>query len=305
MNTSPHQRELPPHARRIRIHAVQLGHIAGTTSACAENTGERRFVDECAGNYLRMRGEYPNHPEPCPKHPELPPRARRIPTVPNYLVSGLRNYLRVRGEYRSPPPGSPPWWNYLRVRGEYASLRYRSHPPRELPPRARRIPPNNHHERLPNGTTSACAENTPPCATAHTRRGNYLRVRGEYPSRTSPPPHHSELPPRARRIPSGNSSGAWVKGTTSACAENTLHGIIHDPQIRNYLRVRGEYATERTAACLAEELPPRARRILQRLGRLRILSGTTSACAENTLPALTRISAWGNYLRVRGEYPIW
>ena len=30
-------------------------------------------------------------------------------------------------------------------------------------------------------------------------------------------------------------------GTTSACAENTLHGIIHDPQIRNYLRVRGEY----------------------------------------------------------------
>ena len=30
----------------------------GTTSACAENTGERHsFAPEC-GNYLRVRGEY-------------------------------------------------------------------------------------------------------------------------------------------------------------------------------------------------------------------------------------------------------
>ena len=70
-------------------------------------------------------------------------------------------------------------------------------------------------------------------------------------------------------------------GTTSACAENTLHGIIHDPQIRNYLRVRGEYGATFPSTLMQwnylrvrgeydgqkdrketiMELPPRARRI--------------------------------------------
>ena len=50
------------------------------------------------------------------------------------------------------------------------------------------------------------------------------------------------------------------------------------------------------------ELPPRARRILP-LGTTTIdWTGTTSACAENTVD---RVQSWakaGNYLRVRGEY---
>ena len=53
------------------------------------------------------------------------------------------------------------------------------------------------------------------------------------------------------------------------------------------------------------ELPPRARRILERSVSRRGLHGTTSACAENTW-----YTAYGwfqnrNYLRVRGEYRIW
>ena len=31
----------------------------GTTSACAENTDKTLAFDELAGNYLRVRGEYP------------------------------------------------------------------------------------------------------------------------------------------------------------------------------------------------------------------------------------------------------
>ena len=52
----------------------------------------------------------------------------------------------------------------------------------------------------------------------------------------------------------------------------------------------------------AEELPPRARRILDR-GLLKPLAiGTTSACAENTHVARESHHIPGNYLRVRGEY---
>ena len=55
-------------------------------------------------------------------------------------------------------------------------------------------------------------------------------------------------------------------------------------------------------AALISELPPRARRIQQMLYAKAVMEGTTSACAENTVPRL-RCRRWcGNYLRVRGEY---
>ena len=50
--------ELPPHARRIRYENPQRGVLAGTTSACAENTGQRAERSLRRRNYLRMRGEY-------------------------------------------------------------------------------------------------------------------------------------------------------------------------------------------------------------------------------------------------------
>ena len=50
------------------------------------------------------------------------------------------------------------------------------------------------------------------------------------------------------------------------------------------------------------ELPPHGRRIPRQAPPTVTLSGTTSACAENTHPAAaSRRLAW-NYLRVRGEY---
>ena len=58
----------------------------------------------------------------------------------SFRQNGNRNYLRVRGEYLIPGSKLP---------GE-----------RELPPRARRIPPMGLLDALNNGTTSACAENT-------------------------------------------------------------------------------------------------------------------------------------------------
>ena len=66
--------------------------------------------------------------------------------------------------------------------------------------------------------------------------------------------------------------------------------------------MRGEYFVAVFLDCLREELPPRARRILKISGRLWLVIGTTSACAENTYVILGRRFSPRNYLRVRGEY---
>ena len=172
--------ELPPRARRIHPNQPRRGKIPGTTSACAENTRDERFIG------------FTN-----------------------------RNYLRVRGEYA-------PW-----IRSLLGRL--------ELPPRARRIPDQALDGGRRLGTTSACAENTSACYPRGGRFGNYLRVRGEYPTRPRRSAHHLELPPRARRI-RPSSRGIIINiGTTSACAENTCRPCSAPPHRRNYLRVRGEY----------------------------------------------------------------
>ena len=70
--------ELPPHARRIQAlnRAAVMG--GGTTSACAENTGNQFPAVKYQWNYLRMRGEYAkSFPQPR-NSSELPPHARRI-----------------------------------------------------------------------------------------------------------------------------------------------------------------------------------------------------------------------------------
>ena len=144
----------------------------------------------------------------------------------------------------------------------------------------------------------------------------------------------SELPPRARRIRASCSRPTRRLGTTSACAENTLAGMVTVTRDGNYLRVRGEYGIPESFHRASWELPPRARRILQHHMQRHLRPGTTSACAENTrhgTPRLERrIPFWDsishsakgttsacaenthqqsagqsrqwNYLRVRGEY---
>ena len=95
-----------------------------------------------------------------------------------------------------------------------------------------------------------------------------------------------ELPPRTRRIRHTTHQGDHYGGTTSAHAENT--GISKDkrPVQRNYLRARGEYQLHDAQERMGEELPPRTRRILHRFHPSRIMAGTTSAHAENTLNEL-------------------
>ena len=51
----------------------------------------------------------------------------------------------------------------------------------------------------------------------------------------------SELPPRARRILAKVMNWLDEKGTTSACAENTVYPWDRHGEGWNYLRVRGEY----------------------------------------------------------------
>ena len=66
--------------------------------------------------------------------------------------------------------------------------------------------------------------------------------------------------------------------------------------------MRGEYTTTAGASASGLELPPRARRIPWCCDRFDCGTGTTSACAENTLTGDDHASEAWNYLRVRGEY---
>ena len=91
------------------------------------------------------------------------------------------------------------------------------------------------------GTTSACAENTPPRSGMPGTGRNYLRVRGEYGVSIPPGASFEELPPRARRILEHGLESIRQDGTTSACAENTVVAPCYGYSSGNYLRVRGEY----------------------------------------------------------------
>ena len=163
------------------------------------------------------------------------------------------------GQNTSP---EPMWWNYLRVRGEYHHQRPRPRQATELPPRARRIQIKRFERSVDRGTTSACAENTSLSNLTISRGVNYLRVRGEYTPPRQPEKATLELPPRARRIPHHFRINHAESGTTSACAENTLHLPFISIFMGNYLRVRGEYAGDSGPPGAIRELPPRARRIL-------------------------------------------
>ena len=73
-----------------------------------------------------------------------------------------------------------------------------------------------------------------------------------------------------------------ILGTTSACAENTIFRWPRLSGHGNYLRVRGEYTGLTVGETYESELPPRARRIQHCINLAGVISGTTSACAENT-----------------------
>ena len=86
------------------------------------------------------------------------------------------------------------------------------------------------------------------------------------------------------------------------CAENTDLGLGRVYTVRNYLRVRGEYTAKRWIVSAPAELPPCARRIPDNMLDTYHRIGTTSVCAENTLPRGGFRPVCRNYLRVRGEY---
>ena len=127
-------------------------------------------------------------------------------------------------------------------------------------------------------------------------------MRGEYTYYTVFTMNQKELPPRARRIQIMWWPQDAESGTTSACAENTSSAPPALASARNYLRVRGEYAWHLGRGSYPGELPPRARRIPDDFGKGFLFTGTTSACAENTMRCWGLRRQWRNYLRVRGEY---
>ena len=131
--------ELPPRARRILTAAFGSALLIGTTSACAENTGQTPCPCMRARNYLRVRGEYMETLCKEPSVTELPPRARRILllTLPCAIPKGTTSACAENT--CMPSSHVLALWNYLRVRGEYPCLCFGLLFTRELPPRARRI----------------------------------------------------------------------------------------------------------------------------------------------------------------------
>ena len=156
----PHDLELPPRTRRIRLANKLELRPGGTTSAHAENTRRHSRPRHTSRNYLRARGEYRLKFTLRRLQLELPPRTRRI--LRDVLVAS-----RKRGTTSAHAENTAlmaVWcmtcWNYLRARGEYMNSFSSLLRLPELPPRTRRI---HHLCNLIGGyprTTSAHAENT-------------------------------------------------------------------------------------------------------------------------------------------------
>ena len=132
--------ELPPRARRILGPGRGRRRTLGTTSACAENTPGAASRSCAIWNYLRVRGEYPFDWAIGRTPWELPPRARRIRFI-IILAFPFRGTTSACAENTRSCHRIQYWCrNYLRVRGEYHPRPLKRQNPRELPPRARRIP---------------------------------------------------------------------------------------------------------------------------------------------------------------------
>ena len=117
------QSELPPHARRILQHVMDIETSQGTTSACAENTRAGQGGDDLERNYLRMRGEYRGLARRVAGITELPPHARRI----LHSLWGDQDIVGTTSACAE-NTADHQWagiesWNYLRMRGEYLRLR--------------------------------------------------------------------------------------------------------------------------------------------------------------------------------------
>ena len=188
-----------------------------------------------------MRGEYVLNRCGLRFYRELPPRARRIHRcyAGNRIILGTTSAC-AENTFEEAWHGGD-YGNYLRVRGEYDPTVDVFGYGEELPPRARRIHDTKRPAQAAKGTTSACAENTRTGHMPQLLNRNYLRVRGEYTRSMNDRWSIQELPPRARRIRGCGAGCAGVRGTTSACAENTAQPAGHRKCAWNYLRVRGEY----------------------------------------------------------------
>ena len=269
-----------------------------------------------------MRGEYLRPGGTLTLKWELPPHARRIPFSNPGWFSIIGTTSACAENTRNSPIRSTGRRNYLRMRGEYYPHGAEPVGIRELPPHARRILTRDLEYAGCGGTTSACAENTNPELSPPRSRRNYLRMRGEYSALFHPRLAGMELPPHARRIQRSFSPAASWHGTTSACAENTISKSQADLDLRNYLRMRGEYRhhakeiregrnylrmrgeyqAKTIEVPYLVELPPHARRILCAFLPHTSHCGTTSACAENTRRCVSTFARTRNYLRMRGEY---
>ena len=179
------------------------------------------------------------------------------------------------------------WWGkYLRMRGEESPLLIPRLAVLEIPPHARRRVLAWQSGVVASGNTSACAEKSEAQYPGRSPHWKYLRMRGEEGEVFFEQDLDAEIPPHARRR--GGFFGSWGRcvGNTSACAEKRMTRQRPRGRCRKYLRMRGEETTSPNLVISPVEIPPHARRRVERMDGLLGVLGNTSACAEKSLPHL-------------------
>ena len=148
--------------------------------------------------------------------------------------------------------------------------------------------------------TSACAEQTGRARRRHGRYGDHLRVCGaDFGGFIVAEPVVGS-PPRVRSRRRHRTNRRRCPRITSACAEQTPDRWNRWCPTGDHLRVCGADIHARPVGLILEGSPPRVRSRHRAPPQANHRNRITSACAEQTLPRMTRRSSVRDHLRVCG-----
>ena len=191
----------PPRVRSRRVTSYDRPGVCGITSACAEQTVMTALPQLKSGDHLRVCG------------------ADRTAGIHRTWLWGSPPRVRKQTSRRAAEARCT--GDHLRVCGADPQAGPRTIPIQGSPPRVRSRRACRCARRAHGRITSACAEQTGSFGSRPMSIRDHLRVCGADPTRTrarSPP---SGSPPRVRSRRGERLSCRFVRGITSACAEQT------------------------------------------------------------------------------------
>ncbi len=290
----------PPPARSGRALALGLVGEFRFTSACAERTPISSSWSCWRSVHLRLRGADPVSRTDLKPGDGSPPPARsgHLRGVGREHAGRFTSACAERTfPFRSRTTVDPV---HLRLRGADSSTTEMHTPTVGSPPPARSGRAAGPWCGWCSWFTSACAERTSHHRGCAPLPPVHLRLRGAdgterlavLRGRGSPPPARSGRSARPGRHPA-----RWF---TSACAERTPTSTAAPGRSPVHLRLRGADQAVNTPAPAPGGSPPPARSGRRHEEDARRDRRFTSACAERTNPAASRLSGHAVHLRLRG-----